>query len=237
MIRMSRPVVTDWRTLLRELAITFVGVLLALLATAWWGERLDRKHELAYISQMRADLTTTKVSLDSIIAENNKGAAAATEILKMMRSGKPIARDTLDKLTDLPWFQSTRPTITLGTARALAQSGEGALIRDPSLRLLIASYVATADNALTSMEGYAQVFRPVSDRFRAYSEREVSPEMNGWKDSVTRVVTARTIIRNARDAEYRAMLASFIGWRLASVRRMVEIRVSGDSLLARLPAT
>ncbi len=236
MIGMSRPVVTDWRTLLRELTITFVGVLLALLATAWWGERLDRKHERAYISQMRADLTTTKVSLDSIIAENNKGTTAAAEILKMMRSGKPIARDTLDKLTDLPWFQSTRPTLTLGTARALAQSGEGALLRDPSLRLLIASYVATADGALASMEGYAQVFRPASDRLRAYSEREVTPEMNDRKDSVTRVVTARTIIRNARDADYRAMLASFVGWRLASVRKMIEVRAAGDSLLAHLPS-
>src|SRR5438105_883986 len=76
MLRTSHPVVKDWRTLLRELTITFVGVLLAILASAWWTERVDRKHEHAYISQLRADLTTTKSNLDSIIAENTKGIKA-----------------------------------------------------------------------------------------------------------------------------------------------------------------
>jgi hypothetical protein len=235
MIRLSRPVVTDWRTLLRELAITFIGVLLAILASAWWTERLDRKHEHAYISQLRADLTTTKANLDSVIAENTKGMSAAMGILRLMRSGKPIARDTLDKLTEQPWFQATKPTITLGTARALSQSSEGALIRDPRLRLRISSYIATADGALGSMEGYAQVFRPLGDELHEYTEREITPDMLSWKDSVSRVVTARAIARNAGNPEFRAMLWNFIGWRGATVRRMMDVRAAGDSLLARLP--
>jgi hypothetical protein len=54
----------SWRFLLAEVAVTTVGILIALAANAWWTHRVDRATELVALREIRTALASDTLDLN-----------------------------------------------------------------------------------------------------------------------------------------------------------------------------
>ena len=134
-----------WRNALREFGIIVAGVLCALGAQAWWEQREERGREGDYLRQILADTRENERRLDAAIARDSLGSRAAARIVDALTTpGAPLAPDSMVR-----WMgqagQSTDFRAVAGNYRALLGTGDLRLVRNDTLRALLASYASSLD--------------------------------------------------------------------------------------------
>jgi hypothetical protein len=119
------------RWFLAEFFVVLSGILVALIVNAWWEARADADREYTYLSIIAEELGETESNL--------QGEIEASELLftraqALVNSFYLVPEPPLDSL-QLWWrFFHRDPQPTLGTLRALIETGDLRLVRDDSLR-------------------------------------------------------------------------------------------------------
>lgn len=134
-----------WTGALREFSIIVAGVLCALGAQAWWDGHQERGREHDYLRQLLADTRENEARLDEAISSDSAaGSSAARLIDALTRTDEPPPVDTV-----LAWMSGTGSAsdfrAVAGNYRAILGTGELRLVRNDTLRALLAAYSSSLD--------------------------------------------------------------------------------------------
>ncbi len=134
-----------WMGALREFAIIVAGVLCALGAQAWWDGHQERGREHDYLRQLQADTRENEARLDSSIASDSASGRAASRLIDALtRADAPPSADTV-----VAWIsraaQASDFRPVAGNYRAILGTGELRLVRNDTLRALLAAYSSSLD--------------------------------------------------------------------------------------------
>lgn len=114
-----------------ELAVVFVGVLIALGVNSWWASHQDHARLRADLQTLAQDMDQAALVLDSAIRYDSANVALLTEIHDGL-----LAHDSAryDRLSSLPTIGIRIAPVPLGTLRFLVDGGEVRLIRNSEVR-------------------------------------------------------------------------------------------------------
>ncbi|MDX1430327.1 MAG: hypothetical protein R3282_08570 [Rhodothermales bacterium] len=124
----------------RELAVVFLGVLIALAVDAWWTGVQSRAELEGYLAGVAADLEGTLESLDELIEIERTRQVELEGAIRLLASSEPIS-DTVV----FTGFQSSAPVLPLRTLNALLDNTDLTLLR-PELRHQLAEFQAGAED-------------------------------------------------------------------------------------------
>ena len=134
-----------WSGALREFGIIVAGVLCALAAQAWWDGHQERGRERDYLRQILADTRENERRLDEAIEHDSGSREAASRVLDALtRGGEPAAADSVVEWMGRAASASDFRAVA-GNYRALLGTGELRLVRNDSLRVLLAAYSSAVD--------------------------------------------------------------------------------------------
>lgn len=142
----------DWRYLVRELAIVFFGVLIALAVNNWSIRREERAREREYLGRLAAELAADSSRLRDLFVPATEAKLKALAAVAPYVSGRDsTVGDTLQLLRDL----ATAGRLGIGlmassrvTFEDLQDTGNLRLIRDAKLRgHIVAHYGEAAQEA------------------------------------------------------------------------------------------
>ncbi len=133
-----------WLRLGTEFVVIVVGVLTALLLESWRGYMVERSLEAQYIEQIEADLKQNRDLLAEAISTERAHLALAEKVELAVYQVEPPDVDSLrawlGQRREALWWYSD-PRLLDGTMTALVETGDLALVRDPSLRSSVLSYL------------------------------------------------------------------------------------------------
>jgi len=134
-----------WRAALREFAVIVASVLAALAAQAWWQSREERGREHDSLRQLLADTRENERRLDEAIRTDSVAASATGRALDALTSARPVSADSL-----VVWVEGAGSSSNFqpldGNYRALVGTGDLRLVRNDSLRALLASYASSLES-------------------------------------------------------------------------------------------
>ena len=152
-MRFNRAAVVslNWQTLLRELVVTFIGVLMALAVSALWTERQEHVKEHTALSQLLATTRENERLINQAIFEDSSTVALDAA----MRADFAQAAPTLPNDSVAVWLgwsarMSAFEPLT-GAYAALVQSGDINLVRDAALRAKIVTYSGQLDAKIQAL--------------------------------------------------------------------------------------
>lgn len=184
----------SWRGPLAELAIVFVGVLVALAADSWWQNLTDQTRLRANLDALRSDLHEARVAVKSAIAVDSMTVQRATVVLTALTDDGPYDDDVVVAYDSI--FSIGVGLIPYGTLRYLVGSGDMRLLRNREAREAL-------------IEGLALIERNDQINFDLAAEA---------RDAVTTMNTARLgaskggsmwLQEVARDPRFTASLMTF----------------------------
>ncbi|WP_412067970.1 hypothetical protein [Rubrivirga sp. IMCC43871] len=178
----------NWFAVALELVIVIAGVVIGFQVTAWGQARANVAKEQAYLRQIVADLDMSVARLDReqpFFAETDRDAAL------LVQAFRTPERPELDSL--LHWRQWAGyyrfPRVVTATADGLAATGDLALIRDDSLRSVLAmlpsevqGFVVAADFQNSEIRRAVHGLNEGMDKVEA----ELSKYSDADRDSVAR---------------------------------------------------
>ncbi|HEX8673828.1 MAG TPA: hypothetical protein VF710_18165 [Longimicrobium sp.] len=134
-----------WTGALREFAIIVAGVLCALGAQAWWDGHQERGRERDYLRQLLADTRENEARLNAAIANDSASGKAASRLVDALtRTDAPPSAETF-----LEWMMGASSAsdfrAVAGNYRAILGTGELRLVRNDTLRALLAAYSSSLD--------------------------------------------------------------------------------------------
>jgi hypothetical protein len=134
-----------WRAALREFAVIVASVMAALAAQAWWQAREERGREHDSLHQLLADTRENEGRLDEAIRTDSVAATATGRALDALTSTAPVSADSL-----LAWVEGAGSSSNFqpldGNYRALVGTGDLRLVRNDSLRALLAAYASSLES-------------------------------------------------------------------------------------------
>jgi hypothetical protein len=134
-----------WRAALREFAVIVASVLAALAAQAWWQTREERGREHDSLRQLLTDTRENENRLDEAIRGDSVAAGAIGRALDALTSAGPVSADSLVQwVKGAGWSSNFQPLD--GNYRALVGTGDLRLVRNDSLRALLASYASSLES-------------------------------------------------------------------------------------------
>ncbi|MFL5540979.1 MAG: hypothetical protein ACJ8J0_18445 [Longimicrobiaceae bacterium] len=146
-----------WRGLLREFAVIVAGVLCALAAQAWWDAHQERGREHDYLRQLLADTRENERRLDEgIRTDSTAGSYAARVVDALTSSTPPPPADSIAEWIIQAGVGSNVQALA-GNYRALVGTGDLRLVRNDSLRALLASYASSLENEGERQLQFSQV--------------------------------------------------------------------------------
>jgi hypothetical protein len=130
----------NWRYTLGELLLIVIGVSIALAVSSWYEDQIDRRTEVEYLERLRAALAIDVVRFTRfervLQAKANTLEALSTETATSLLSG-----DADGLMRDLNYSSyKALPESNSATFEELKSTGKLALIRDASLRDVLARY-------------------------------------------------------------------------------------------------
>lgn len=134
-----------WTGALREFSIIVAGVLCALGAQAWWDGHQERGRERDYLHQLLADTRENEARLDAAIASDSASGRAASRLVDALtRTDAPPSADTI-----VAWMSGAAAAsdfrAVAGNYRAILGTGDLRLVRNDTLRALLAAYSSSLD--------------------------------------------------------------------------------------------
>ena len=129
---------SGWRDALRDIVIVVLSILIAFGLDAWWDHRSDRRDERESLEAVSHELTTALFLLDESGRSHQRVLDAATRLLAAVRSGPAQRSDLENDIADLLGVETFDPPT--GSVEALLASGQIGLVRDDSIRTMLAAY-------------------------------------------------------------------------------------------------
>jgi hypothetical protein len=127
-----------------EFFVVVTGVLVALGATSWWEGRQSYEREVAYLTQLLADLDQTRVTVARSDQDMRYGDDSAAALVRSFAEAEPPPQDSLDRWIPAAFAWADSPRMVVATAQALTATGDLTLIRGDSLRVGIVAYLEVA---------------------------------------------------------------------------------------------
>lgn len=156
----------NWFAVVLEVLIVIVGVVVGFQVTAWGNERAARTQERALLHGVRAELAANIDLLDRVADEHRRSIQQARRVLAWTgpapENVPSTVMDTLvtQLITEIPAYHPA-----MGEVGAMLGAGQLGLIRDDSLRAMLASW----PNVLERLQAVEDEMRAdVIDRFFPY---------------------------------------------------------------------
>jgi len=156
----------NWSQLGLELLVVIIGILLALGIDSWWAGRQAADLEEAFLVQLHDDLTRAGDQLVRELEALEKAERLTLNLLEVSRGER-----TADNATLAGWMKQaifwSDPRPTVSTARALAESENLYVLRDPRLRRHIVELIDRLSQLQDRLLPYEQqIFASQSESFR-----------------------------------------------------------------------
>lgn len=125
-----------------EFLLIVAGVSVALAADAFWEFRTEVQREAEYLGQIRSDLTENERRLLAALEDEDMIEASVQRAIDAFVLAQSVSPDSAQA-----WFHTRRglnyadPRLLTGTIDALISTGDLRLIRDPSVRQGLMSYL------------------------------------------------------------------------------------------------
>jgi hypothetical protein len=150
-----------------EVAITAVGILIALGVNSWWQNHQDRKSEVQMLTEMRSELVADTSDMRTDEAAYGLVRGATEELPKRLRGGQAYSQD-VDSLFGVQVL--FRNHLTSSSAWETLISRGVDLIADDSLRLQVMQYYQMDDYLikLWNSVDHDLVFSSIRPYFRTH---------------------------------------------------------------------
>ena len=121
-----------------EIVLVMIGILLALQVNNWNEARKERLNEIKYLKNLKLDLKTDLVNLDSMIIERNNKVSSAKTLLTLQ---PPTTIEQLKEFDTLLWnvYGWTSFTPRTNTLDELISSGNLNIIKNDSIKFYLLS--------------------------------------------------------------------------------------------------
>ena len=149
-----------------EVMVVIVGVVVGFQVTAWGDERAARTQERALLRGLRAELAANVDLLDRVAGEHRQTIAQARRVLAWTGPDPAdVPATTMDTLVTSLISEVPAYHPAMGEVHAMTGAGQLGLIRDDSLRAMLASW----PNVLERLQAVEREMRSdVLDRFFPY---------------------------------------------------------------------
>lgn len=119
-----------------EIILVMFGILLALQVNNWNEARKERTKEIKYLKNLKLDLTTDLINLDSMMVDRRTKIASATTLLKFQQ---PKTIEQLNAFYELLWnvYGWTSFTPRTNTIDELISSGSLNIIKNDSIKFYL----------------------------------------------------------------------------------------------------
>jgi hypothetical protein len=87
--RITRAV--SWRHAFGEIVLIVVGIFIGLQASEWWGRMAERRTEVAYLAELRMELSIDRERISSGLDRYRKIERKVEELLTILRSDQPYS--------------------------------------------------------------------------------------------------------------------------------------------------
>jgi hypothetical protein len=156
------------RRVVGEFLLIVAGVSVALGAEALWEARLDRIREAEYLDQVRSDLAENERRLlEAIDSEEMTHVSIQTAIDAVVQR-RTISPDSAQAwLHDRKGLGYSDPRPLTGTFSALISTGDLRLVRDPSIREGLITYLPQLQYDHAEFDRWVQLFIPHIETLRA----------------------------------------------------------------------
>lgn len=184
-----------------EIILVMVGILLALQVNNWNEARKERNNEIKYLKNLKLDLKTDLVNLDSMIVDRRNKIASAITLQKIQ---PPKTIDQLKSFYELLWnvYGWTSFTPRTNTLDELISSGNLNIIKNDSIKF----YLLSTKDKNETIVIYRQHMRREYDNYlydRSLPILEISPFLDFEKS-----IAEKTRIDNVITEDKRQQLAS-----------------------------
>jgi hypothetical protein len=218
-----------WRRIAAEIAITTVGILIALAVNAAWQEREDRKRELVALREITSALVSDTLDINADLARYAHLGSASRILLRHVQEERPY-EPSVDSLLGSLYIKRNHLSNS-GAYESLKSMGIS-LIGDDSLRLAILSFyeLRNREMAIGNQDGsdlYNQHLTPyLMGRVLIYKAGPGSPRLGApvAYDALS------------RDPTFRGLLGNIIDNTDDTVELYEGARVAARQLLARISA-
>ncbi len=209
--------------------MTFAGVLAALGTTALYSQHQDRDRERVDLQQLRSDVGADAVELRRIVALETRAVKADDAVFAAVSVARPLLEDSLKVWNRSGWLSQSTPKLRVGVARALAETSEGALVRDDSLRFAVTSFVGQYDDATSALARLEERHSVAVENFAHYFVSAMSPDSlsSGY-------VPERAIRLFGADPRFREALYLVTSTRHNRIARLRQLLDATDSLRVAL---
>lgn len=125
-----------------EIILVVIGILIALQINNWNEFRKERKREEMYLNSLKSDLRESQAELDRVIDKTDRVISASIHLLSLSSDTVPMPPPAVfDSLVGAT-FGYTIAMTNEGTINDITGSGDLKVIRNDSLRRMIASWDA-----------------------------------------------------------------------------------------------
>lgn len=132
----------DWRYALGEVSLIVMGVTIALAASSWYEERIDRQTEAEYVDRLRTALAMDTLRFaDYATILEIKASTLKSLLAESATSLLAGGNDRLMRDLDYSEYQAL-PEANSATFEELKSTGRLALIRDAGLHDALSQYYA-----------------------------------------------------------------------------------------------
>jgi hypothetical protein len=143
----------DWRVAIGQVLLTALGVVLALGASAWWGERQERVREHSELTNALNTTRETEKRLRQALLEDSISMGINQRILT---AAARIPDDSMWQVVhEGIWYSDARPVVA--PLAAMIQNGDIHLVRDARLRAMLPVYVGEIEARTRGMEDFTRI--------------------------------------------------------------------------------
>jgi len=128
----------DWFTVGVELLIVILGIFIGLQANEWAVARRERSEERVYIERLLSDSDSNVASLQWLVVVLKRRADAIHALDMALRDAGPLPSEKAMNDALCRWFVAPADRIQRGTYTELLSAGRLGLIRNGTLRTLLA---------------------------------------------------------------------------------------------------
>ena len=216
-----------WRFVLGEVAITTIGILIAVAVNAWWQDRQDRRTELEALREMRVVLAGDVDDLREDLARYGRVDRSTRLLLDRMHRGLPPAPG-MDTLFGAQLIY--RSHLSNATAYESLRSRGLGIIADDSLRLAVIDFYGLQNStvALWNQIDTRQVDEDVRPFFRTHFR------LRPGSATTPRGAVPLDYAALARDPAFEGLLATRLETLGAVIRTYEQAIARGERLRALL---
>jgi hypothetical protein len=222
----------SWKNALAQIALIFVGVMIALGVRSRWQGHDEQRRVSQYLSAIKTELHATVASLDSVVRTDSLSLFSARRMQGLLTSDStPLPpSDTI-----AAWLHLLSPRFDPVTASVdqLLQSGDVKFINDASLRRDLIAFASTAHSAREQAAIMERTLHQYSSTTRERSQAHAR-----WKGAWNTPMASHKVSYDVKalrdDAALRAAYQDVVLQQTAHIGLARKVRRRAQVLLATL---